>query len=164
MPQDNDAAKIASPRERIGSWHRADGVRFFDTRETIMIAMGWAEVLMLIVMSGGMHSGDLVTYLPADTYFKSRDVPINLDNMIYLAGKNPDSGEAQIKQLMALRYLAEQPDLIKKAKDKTEALATLGKIAKGELANDKQGFAKEYAARVLQIVEGGKESARPAAP
>src|SRR5262249_2307361 len=73
-----------------------------------------------------------------------------------------DSGEAQIKQLMALRYLAEQPDLIKKAKDKTEALTTLGKIAKGELANDKQGFAKEYATRVLQAVEGGKETSRPA--
>ena len=38
------------------------------------------------------------------------------------------------------------------------------KIASGELANDKQGFAKEYALRALAVLDGGKLPPRAAAP
>src|SRR5437762_2964734 len=126
--------------------------------------LGAMELLMLIALGGGMQAGDLVSYLPAEAYFKSRAIPINLDNMIYLAVKEPADGEAQIKQLMCLRMLADQPDLFRKGKDKAEALAALRKIAGGELANDKQGFAKEYALRALAVLDGGKTAERAAAP
>jgi hypothetical protein len=124
------------------------------------------EMLMLIALGGGVQSGDLVSYLPPEAYFKANLVPVNLDNMIYLATKEPADGEAQIKQLMCLRALAEQPDLFRKSKDKdkAEALTALRKIAGGELANDKQGFAKEYAQRALAVLDGGKLPQRAAAP
>src|SRR5262249_20404909 len=115
-------------------------------------------------LGGGVQSGDLVTYLPAEAYFRSRSIPVNLDNMIYLAVKEPKDGEAQVKQLMCLRMLAEQPDLFKKGKDKAEALTALRKIASGELANDKQGFAKEYAERAMAVLDGGKAPTQAAGP
>jgi hypothetical protein len=128
------------------------------------VGLGGAEMLIMLVLGGGLQSGDLVSYLPAEAYFRSRDVPVNLDNMIYFAEKEPADGVAQIKQLMCLRLLAEQPEVFKKGKDKAGALVTLRKIASGELANDRMGFAKEYAQRALAVLDGAKEPARPAAP
>jgi hypothetical protein len=116
-----------------------------------------AEILaFLMVLGGGNQAADLVSLLPVDAYFQARRVPVNVDNMLYLAGKDPADGAAQIKQLLALRVLAERPDDVKKAKNAGEILATLDKIAKGKLAKDGQGFAQEYAARALARLKGGK--------
>src|SRR5262245_34050407 len=112
-----------------------------------------AAVLGLLGLGGG--GADLVLILPADTYFQSRRVPVNIDNMLDLAKAEPASGKAQIQQLMALRVLAEQPELLKKAKDAAAVLRTIEKIAKGELAKDRLGFSQEYATHAL-IAMGGK--------
>src|SRR5262249_29297022 len=126
-------------------------LRVVETEDVMAVGLGGAEMLIMLALGGGLQSGDLVSYLPAEAYFRSRDVPVNLDNMIYLAEKEPSDGVAQIKQLMCLRLLAEQPEVFKKGKDKAGAMATLRKIASGELANDRTGFAKEYAQRALAV-------------
>ena len=111
--------------------------------------LGPMEVLLLIAMGGGSVGADFVSFLPAETYFQSRNIPVNVESMVEAAGRDPKDAKTQITQLLALRTLAERPDLVTSAKNKDEILKTLHKIAKGELAKDKHGFAPEYAARAL---------------
>jgi len=94
-----------------------------------MLGLGAMEVLMLLGL-GGNVSGDLVSVLPADIYFQSRRVPVNIENMEDLAKADPVDGKTQILQLLALRTLAEQPELHKKAKDSAAVLKTIERIAR----------------------------------
>jgi hypothetical protein len=94
----------------------------------------------------GAAGGDVVSLLPTDTYLQSRRIPLNIENLERLARTEPKTGKAQILQLMALRALAETPELVKK---NSTALGTIEKIARGELARDRLGFSEEYGRRTL---------------
>src|SRR5438128_1273210 len=70
-----------------------------------MMAWGPMEILMLMALGGGGQTADLASFLPADIYFRSRNIPISAESMVQLAAKKPDDGKAQIAQLLALRPL-----------------------------------------------------------
>src|SRR5262245_42968775 len=115
-------------------------------------ALGPMEILVLMALGGGGQTADFASFLPTEIYFQSRRIAISAESMIEIASKKPEDGKAQIAQLLALRALAEQPELMKNAKDSAQILATLEKIAKGELAKDRLGFAEDYAARTLEAL------------
>ena len=128
-----------------------------------MFGMGPTEILMLLLMSGGGISTDLASLLPTQDYFKARNIDISIDKAVELAGKDPADGKTQIAQLMALRYLADESAKLKAAPNYEAHRQALALIADGKKANDPQGFAKEYAARVLARLDGSKIAA-PAVP
>src|SRR5262249_43263155 len=112
------------------------------------------EILILMALGGGGQTADLASFLPADVYFQSRRIAISAESMIEIASKKPEDGKTQIAQLLALRVLSEHPELVKNAKNSAEVMATLEKIAKGEVAKDRLGFAEDYAARTLAALGG----------
>src|SRR6266700_3030172 len=128
-----------------------------------MIGMGFTEILMLLFMSGGAGNTDLASLLPAPTYFKSRNIDINIDKAVELARKDPTDGKTQIAQLVALRYLADETAKLKASPNYQQHRQLLEQIAMGRKAQDPQGFAKEYAANVLATLDGAKLPA-PTAP
>src|SRR5688572_24246438 len=123
-----------------------------------MFGMGLIEVLMLLFMTGGAMSTDLVSVLPAQAYFKARGIDINIEKAVELAAKDPDSGKAQISQLLALRYLADESAKLKGSPNIDRHRQTLTDIATGKKAQDPQGFAKDYAAAALARIDGTKLS------
>jgi hypothetical protein len=127
--------------------------------ELLLMAVGFLGFL------GGFGSGgagsDFVSFLPTDTYFQSRRIPMNIENLMDLATTEPKNGRSQILQLMALRALGEKPELSKK--DSAAILRTLEKVARGELAKDRLGFSQEYARRTLGAL-GGKTATPRSAP
>jgi hypothetical protein len=120
------------------------------------------SVLAFLGVFGALgHGGagaDLVSLLPTEAYFQSRRIPLNIENFLDLASTDPKDGKAQIFQLMALRALAEKPELI--GKDAT-ALRTIEKIANGEIARDRLGFSQDYARRTLLAL--GRKITQPKA-
>jgi hypothetical protein len=121
-----------------------------------MFGMGPLEVLLMLVISGGGTSTDLASLLPAPTYFKSRDINISVEKAIELAGKDPIDGKTQIAQLVALRYLGDESVKLKGSPDYAQHRQMLEQIAAGKKAQDAQGFAKEYAERVLRRLDGAQ--------
>jgi hypothetical protein len=107
----------------------------------------------------GPDGGDLVSFLPVDTYLQSRRIPVNIENLMRLATTEPKSGKAQLLQLMALRALGQQPALVQQD---AAALRTLEQIAQGEIARDRLGFAQAYARRTLRALGRSVAPARPA--
>jgi hypothetical protein len=129
----------------------------------IMMAMGFTEILMLVFVGGGGANADLASILPAPTYFKSRNIDINVEKAIELAAKDPTDGKTQIAQLVALNYLADENANLKASPNYAQHRQLLEQIAMGRKAQDPQGFAKDYAATVLARLEGAKLP-RAAAP
>jgi hypothetical protein len=129
-----------------------DGVAFF--------------TVLALALQGGLGSGgaggDLVSFVPTDAYLQSRRIPVNVKNLLDLAMAEPKDGKTQIRQLVALRALAEKPELSKKERD--EVLRTVAKIAKGEIARDRLGFSQEYARRTLRALGGKVAPAKEAPP
>src|SRR6267142_855485 len=122
-----------------------------------MMMFGYMEMLMLIATGGGSMGGDFVSFLPAELYFQSRNIEVGANKMMELASTPAKDGKGEIAQLLALRLLAEQPELIK---GRDEMIKTLEKLAAGELAKDKLGFVPDYAARTLAAL--GRKVDRPA--
>lgn len=127
-----------------------------------MMGMGLMEIFMLALLGGGANV-DLASLLPAPTYFKSRNIDINVDKAIELAAKDPTDGKTQIAQLVALRYLADESAKLKESPNYAQHRQLLEQIAMGRKAQDPQGFAKEYAANVLARLDNAKLP-RAAAP
>lgn len=123
-----------------------------------MVGIGMMEVLLMLFMTGGAMSTDLVSVIPAPAYFKSRGIDINLEKAVELAGKDPETGKAQIAQLLALRYLADESAKLKGSPNIDRHRQTLTEIATGKKAQDPQGFAKDYAAQVLARIDGMKST------
>jgi len=121
-----------------------------------MFGMGLIEVLMMLFMTGGATSTDLVSVLPGQAYFKARGIEIDIEKAVELAAKDPDSGKAQITQLLALRYLADESAKLKGSPNIDRHRQTLTDIATGKKAQDPQGFAKDYAAAALARLDGMK--------
>src|SRR5262249_52835806 len=124
-----------------------------------MVGMGFAEILVIFGLLAGGGNVDIVSTLPAKEYFKARDIEVSAGKLMELGAENPASAKKQFAQLMALSHLASEPDLIGKSAKAAEYRKTLGDIASGTKAADPQGFASDYAKRVLRALSGEKAPA-----
>lgn len=113
-----------------------------------MFAMGPLELLTLFLISSGGAMPDAVSIFPTRDYFKMRGIETTPAKLIELAGQDPTTPKAQIQQLMALRLLAQE------RKADPAGMEILRAIAAGRKANDKQGFAQQYAQKALLAMEG----------
>ena len=116
-----------------------------------MIMASISELLLLLLASGANATWDLVSLIDAQEYFKVRDVEVNVQRMMELAGKDAANGKASIAQLLALRWLGEHPSTGKNTKAVREVLEQVAARYKGK---DAQGFASEYALRALARLDG----------
>jgi hypothetical protein len=114
-----------------------------------MIGLGFAEMLVLALMAGGFNASDLISAVEPTHYFKARQMEISVDRAIDYAGEEAKSPKMQIIQLSALRYLADQSAALKKSPNYADYVKTLQQIAAGKKGADPQGFARDYAERVL---------------
>lgn len=121
-----------------------------------MIGLGFAEILMLALMSGGASTTDLVALVQPAHYFQGRQIQVSIDRMIDIAIAEPNTPKAQIMQLTALRYLTDEAENLKKGKNYATNRDAIELIAQGKKANDPQGFAREYAQRLLLKLDGKK--------
>jgi hypothetical protein len=111
---------------------------------------GAFSILLLVGVSGS-GAKDLVSLLDAPQYFKSRGIDVKPERMLELAGKAPAGGKEQVQQLLAIRWLDEHPDMVKKTPSARE---TLRAIADGKQGKDPQGFAADYARAALTRLDG----------
>lgn len=116
-----------------------------------MFMMAPAELVFLMLAGTGNMPHDVVSVIDADDYFRSRQIAVKVADLVPLAEKEPKDGKAQIAQLLALRWLGEHPDQVKKDAKAREALE---QIAAGKKGQDPVGFAREYAQEALALVEG----------
>jgi len=117
------------------------------------IGIGMFEALLFILL-GGATPADLVSLMHADDYFEVRKIDLTVEKMIELAGKDPSDGKAQIQQLLALRLLGDDPNEVKKSPQHEAVIKLLKQIADGTKAQDRFGFARDYAGRTLARLEG----------
>ncbi len=118
-----------------------------------MVALGWFEVLLLMGMSSAGRPTDLVSFLAAPEYFQAHAVELSIDKMVELASKDPSDPPSQIAQLLALRVLGTD-GTFKKGPNYAAQRKILEEIAAGRKAQDKLGFAREYAQQALARLEG----------
>jgi hypothetical protein len=124
-----------------------------------MVAFGFVEILMVALMSGGVNSTDLVALIQPADYFKARQFEPTIDRLIDVVIAEPTTPKAQIMQLVALRQLADDADKFKKAKNYDTNRIAIEEIAEGKRGKDAQGFAQEYARRILDKLDGKKPAA-----
>ena len=129
-----------------------------------MVGFGFAEILVLAVMSGGMTSADLVAMVPTSQYFQARQIEVSIDKMAELASRDPKDAKTQIQQLLALRHLADESDSLKKAPTYAAHRQLLEQIAAGKRAQDSLGFAQDYARRVLAKLDNAKPTSEKVPP
>jgi hypothetical protein len=108
------------------------------------------DFLLFLALYGTGAPNDLVSCVKPEDYFQSRAITVTGNEMVRLAGKEPKDGTASFQQLLALRWLAEHPAELKKEKEARKLLEGLAEGASG----DAQGFAREYAAAALAIIDG----------
>ncbi len=116
-----------------------------------MVSFGLMEILLLLASSAGIPANDLVSLVPVEDYFKSRMIEVSADKMIEFAGKAPADSKTSVQQLLAIRWLGENPDAAKKGKGARDLLE---QIAAGKKAQDSHGFAKAHAAQALARLDG----------
>lgn len=121
-----------------------------------MMAFGFAEILVLALLGGGINSTDLVALVPPTHYFQTRNIDTSFDKMIELAGREPKDAKTQIQQLVALRHLADESDKFKKDANYAAHRAVLEQIASGKKAADKSGFAQDFTQKLLAKLDGTK--------
>jgi hypothetical protein len=121
-----------------------------------MMVFGFAEILALALLTGGMNDTDLVAMVQPKAYFESRQIRLSIDSMIDVAIREPKDNKAQIMQLSALRYLTDESVAFKKADNYASNREAIEEIAQGKRAQDKAGFAREYAQRMLDKLDGKK--------
>jgi hypothetical protein len=107
---------------------------------------GLLEMVMLLLFGSGGMSNEFLSLLDARAYFASRKVEVSVSRMVELATREPANAKDQVSQLLALRWLAEEPAQVKRAKDFARILDSIEQVALGKKAQDPQGFAAEYAA------------------
>src|SRR5262245_61707490 len=128
-----------------------------------MFAMGPLELLVLLVTSAGGQPADLASVLAPADYFQARNIEVSFDKLTELAAKEPADGAAQMAQLLALRTLGEDAAKFKKSAKYAAQRQMIEDVAAGKKAQDKLGFAKEYAQRTLALLDGGKAPPSPSA-
>src|SRR5260370_41902807 len=110
----------------------------------------WSFMISTAVSAGGWGN-DTVSLIDVQAYFQSRNVPVNAPEMTAHAARDPKDGKTQIEQLLALRWLADHPEMTKSV---GEARGLLAEIAEGKRAQAAQGFAKQYAPPALPRLDG----------
>ena len=70
-----------------------------------MVGVGMMELLLLLAGGGGLSANDLVSLVPLDDYFASRNITVNAKEMTTLAGKEPSDARTAVRQLLAIRWL-----------------------------------------------------------
>jgi hypothetical protein len=125
----------------------------------MMMGIGFAEIIVLALLSGGLSDTDLITLVQPTHYFKSRQIEISVDRAIELANKDPKDAKTQIMQLSALRYLADESATLKKSTTYADYRKVIEQIAQGKKAQDPEGFARDYANRVLLKLDNAKPEA-----
>jgi hypothetical protein len=113
---------------------------------TGFVAFSLIEFLVLLGSTASSPTHDLVSLIRAEDYFKARNIAVKAEQMVSLALKEPADGKTQVQQLLAIRWLGENPAVAKKAEG---ARAALEQIAAGKKAQDPQGFARLYARQAL---------------
>jgi hypothetical protein len=126
--------------------------------------MGAMELLMVALLAGGNALPDAVSFVPPRDYFQVREIQVSAEALIELAAKEPKDAKTQVQQLLALRQLDEDAAELKKAPKYADYRRTLEQIAAGAKAQDPQGFAKEYAQRLLARLDGKKPPAVESMP
>jgi hypothetical protein len=114
--------------------------------------------MLLLLGGGGGTPQDLLALIDGPRYFKARQVEVTPETMVQLAGKAPADSKQAVAQLLAIRWLGEHPDAVKKSKSARE---TLQQIAEGKKGQDPQGFARDYARSALARLD---RKAGPAPP
>jgi hypothetical protein len=127
-----------------------------------MAMIGATEMLLLVLMSAAGQPTDLVSLLSPQDYFQTRGIDATPDKLVELAAKDPVDGAGQLGQLLALRSLGQDVSF-KKAANNRALRSVIEDIAAGKKAQDKTGFAKEYAQRALAQLDGAQPPSRPAA-
>jgi hypothetical protein len=120
------------------------------------VAFGPIALLLLMALNPGGTPNDLVSWIKPEDYFQAREIELNSKEMRRLAGSAPKNAKASFQQLLALRWLSEHPSELKKEKEARQLLETLAAGKNG----DAQGFAREYAATALAILDGKAPATR----
>src|SRR5262245_4151009 len=111
----------------------------------------FSGILMMLALTGGTGSTDLISFVDGPDYFKAREIEVKLEKMVELAAKTPEDGKDSVAQLLAIRWLGDHPAEVKKAKN---ARQTLQQITAGKKGKDAAGFARDYAERALAKLDG----------
>lgn len=117
----------------------------------MMWMISGSVLIMGLLGAGGTRTNDLVSLMDAKDYFAYHKIETTPERMTEVAGAKPTSPAARIQQLLAIRWLGRHAAETKKS---TAARKTLEKIAAGKEAQDRFGFASEYARTALARVEG----------
>lgn len=102
--------------------------------------------LVMMGLGGGTASHDLLCLVDTEQYFQARNIPLQADRLAELAAKDPRDAKTQIVQLLAIRWFGEHHEAVLKS---SAIRRTLEQIATGKQAQDRQGFARAYAALAL---------------
>jgi hypothetical protein len=103
-------------------------------------------LVYLFLAYAGDYPRDCLTLLNADEYFQARQIATKPATMQELAATEPVDARTQVRQLLAVRWLGEHK--VEKAR------GTLEKIAQGQVAQDRPGFARDDAKRALAQLDG----------
>jgi hypothetical protein len=114
------------------------------------MAASYMSILLWLPLMGG-GTTDLLSFVPAQDYFKSREIEVSVDKMVELAGKGAEKDKTPVAQLLAIRWLGEHPAEAKKNKKVREILQ---QVADGKKGKDALGFAQDYAQRALAKLDG----------
>ena len=129
-----------------------------------MIGSRLVEVLILALTAGSVNATDWMTMVKPREYFKSRNIEPTIDRMIDFVIEDVKTPKAQIKQLAALQYLADEADKFKKAANYDTNRMAIEEVAAGKLGRDSTGFVQEYAKRLLAKLDGAKPAAAKIRP
>ena len=118
--------------------------------------MSFSTLLIFLMSLTGNTANDIVSNLPVQDYFQSRNIDVTIEKMMELAARDPVDAKTSLQQLLALRVLGEDPAKVKKAGNLAQNVKILEEIAAGKKAQDKLGFAKEYAGWALARITDKK--------
>jgi hypothetical protein len=102
--------------------------------------------LYLLLAGFGDSPPDLLSFVDAEQYFRSRQIDVSAQHLAQLAEEQPAAAGGQVVQLLAIRWLGDQRV--------QEARAALTRIAERKiLPLDPHGFARDYALHALASLD-----------
>jgi hypothetical protein len=124
-----------------------------------MVASGGIFLLLVGLSGGAGMPSDLLSLIDPESYFRSRQVPVTVEKMLELAGKQPTDAKGRVARLLALRMLGEDPAEVKN--EKAAIVKALEPIANGKEGDDAHGFARAYARQTLRRLGVKADSGEP---
>jgi hypothetical protein len=108
--------------------------------------------LLIMLALAGNGANDAAAYLDPADYLKAHHVELKAKDLAALVNRSAKDGEGQMKQLLAIRWLATHPDEVRPMRE--VVLDNLRAVAEGKEGHDTNGLAREHAARALARLEG----------